>query len=136
MICVWPEPLDVYYLENYNAIPDSNGQIKFKNRPDFEVENTGCWRGYIGTWRIKDDKLFLIGITGRLNGTEINLKTLFPEAQDEVFAFWYTGLLRCPTGKLLKYVHMGYESIYEKYLLIDVKDGVVTVVKKIKDNHN
>ena len=40
--------------------------LKFKIRPfkygDYDFPHTGCWRGYQATWKVIDDKLFLIGI--------------------------------------------------------------------------
>ncbi|MCD8072188.1 MAG: hypothetical protein LUE10_03260 [Alistipes sp.] len=42
---------------------------------------------------------------------------------------WYTGIMLAPYGELVSYVHMGYASQYSNYLLIAVKDGVVTMCK-------
>ena len=29
---------------------------------NFPLINTACWRGYIGSWEIKDNKLYLISL--------------------------------------------------------------------------
>ena len=42
-----------------------------------------------------------------------------------VFAHWFTGELRCPSGALLHYVHGGYGSTYESDLFLRVQRGVV-----------
>jgi len=47
----------------------------------------------------------------------------FPEAP--MVANWYSGALIIPTGELVDYVHMGYGSTYESYIVIVVKNGVV-----------
>ena len=62
-----------------------------------------------------------------------NLETVFPGYPDRVFAHWYTGTLRVPQGKVLKYVHMGYQSTFESDMLIDVERGVVGEVR-IREN--
>jgi hypothetical protein len=58
---------------------------------------------------------------------------MFPGYPDGVFAHWYTGEMRCPQGELLKYVHGGYASSYEKDLFIDVRQGVV-VGERVVEN--
>ena len=45
--------------------------------------------------------------------------------QKEIFAGWFSGRIIIPHGKLLKYVHMGYESIYEKELYTDFENGIL-----------
>lgn len=93
---------------------------------DFQSTSTACWRGYIGYWAIENDRLYLKKISGHLkNGQRVNLDTLFPGFSDGVFAHWYSGEMRCPRGKLLKYVHGGYASQYEEDVFILIKKGVV-----------
>lgn len=94
--------------------------------PGFAMNCTALWRGYVGTWEILDGRLYLIGLKGELeDGTRINLASIFPDYPERVFAHWYSGKLRIPQGKLLQYVHMGYGSIYEDDLFIDIRKGVV-----------
>ena len=99
-------------------------------RPDFATFRcTALWRGYIGTWEILDDRLYLIGLTGELeDGSDVSMSTVFPAFPDRVFAHWYTGTLRVPEGRQLEYVHMGYSSEYERDRLIQVERGVVKTV--------
>lgn len=52
---------------------------------------------------------------------------------DRVFAHWYSGTIRVPKGKQLKYVHAGYGSIYEQDVLLDLDRGVV-VGTRLKHN--
>lgn len=107
------EPLDKYLA-------------KLKNKPIFHDMSSACWRNYVGKWDIAYDRLYLIGIDAwYVDGTEVTLGTLFPGAKDYVFAKWYTGVLNVAQGKMLHYVHMGYESVFESDLLISVKNGVV-----------
>lgn len=107
------EPLGVYF-----AFGGKN--------PGFESNCTALWRGYIGTWEITNDRLYLIELAGTLSdGTEANLNTVFAGYPERVFAHWYSGTLRIPEGKLLEYVHMGFASTYERDCIIRIEKGVV-----------
>jgi len=103
------EPLDLYL---------ANNDIKF----DSESISTACWRGYIGEWLIESRRLYLIGITD-LDDKPIALSKIFPDNPKRVFAHWVTGELRCPEGKLLNYIHMGYASIHERDLFLEFRQG-------------
>ncbi len=95
-------------------------------KPDFADTCTALWRGYVGTWEIIENRLYLIDLRGTLNdGSEATLATFFPEFPERVFAHWYTGTIRLPQGKLLKYVHMGYGSTYERDIMLSVEKGVI-----------
>lgn len=95
--------------------------------PGFESNCTALWRGYIGSWEIVEDRLYLIGISGTLEGGfDASLTTMFPDFPDRVFAHWYSGTIRIPQGKQLEYVHMGYGSTYERDVLLDLERGIVT----------
>lgn len=89
------------------------------------VFSTACWRQYVGTWEIKDNKFYLVNLEGRFKLA----------ANKPVFADWFTGTLRIPQGEMLRYVHMGYGSIFERELHIKIEKGIVTKSKTI-DNRN
>lgn len=96
------------------------------HNPEFESNCTALWRGYIGTWEIVGDRLYLISLTGTLkDGSDATLETVFPGYPERVFAHWYSGTLRIPEGKQLEYVHMGYASTYERDRLIKIEKGIV-----------
>jgi hypothetical protein len=98
---------------------------------DDEVEergfifNSACWREYIGTWEIKDKKLYLVSLKGRFK-----LLTNSP-----IFADWVTEILIVNQGEMLNYVHMGFNSTYEQELHIKIDKGMVIKSKTI-DNRN
>lgn len=95
----------------------------------FHSPHTALWRGYVGTWRIENDRLYLIKLEGTVwTGSvvcDVGLDALFPDYPDGVFAHWFTGELRCPIGAMLHYVHQGYGRTYEQDLFLRVKQGVV-----------
>lgn len=89
------------------------------------IFSTACWRGYMGTWEIIDNKFYLKDIIGRYQKT----------TDDPIFADWFTGVLRIPQGELLQGIHMGFASVYEKELHIKIDKGVVVKQAEI-DNTN
>lgn len=79
--------------------------------------STACWRGYQGTWEIRDGHLYLVDIRGRYRLRSTDSKP--------IPATWFTGALRVPRGERLQYVHMGFGSVYEEELHIEVVAGKV-----------
>jgi hypothetical protein len=95
-------------------------------KPRFVALSSALWRGYVGTWEIVADRLYLTEITGKLyGGGDASLTSVFPDATDRVFAHWYSGQLRLPQGRRLRYVHMGYSSSYERDVLLTIQSGVL-----------
>lgn len=119
-------------------------------RPDFKASSTACWRGYVATWEIENDTLYLVSGGGiiaipplvvkgsdnvlyTIEAKEVGLKDLFPLAGDRVKATWFTGVLRIPQGELLEYVHAGYGSTFEEDLLLTIEAGNL-VHTEVRDN--
>lgn len=89
------------------------------------ARSSACWRGYISKWAIDNNKLFLIWWQGYISKyQEVNLNYLFP-GEEFVFADWFTGTIRIPMGKIVSYVHGGYESIYEGNIFLEFEKGVL-----------
>ncbi len=111
------QPLDAYF-----ALGGANPGLDLKWPPNC----TALWRGYIGSWEILDQRLYLIKLMGDLSGNDgVCLATVFPDFPDRVFAHWYSGTLRIPDGAVLKYVHQSYQSTHERDFLIEVEGGMV-----------
>ena len=103
----------------------------------FESPNTANWRGYVGTWETIEvdgvERLYLVELAAHRTYLEVvGIPEIFP-GFDKVFAHWFSGELRLPQGKMLKYVHGGYASTYEYDLLIQIKQGVV-VDRSVRKN--
>lgn len=109
-------------------------------RPQFwfkpNTQSSANWRGYVATWKIIDNELYLTKIDSWLCATSIRTKNgcrrvtlqdLFGKKviDGKVSASWFTGNLRVPEGKQLKYVHSGYASIYERDIIFDVQCGKI-----------
>jgi len=89
--------------------------------------NTALWRGYIGTWELIADRLYLVNIDALSSeGKEVfPLDSLFPGFPNRVFAHWYSGTLRICKGKQVEYVHAGFGSTYEDEYFLSVEQGVI-----------
>ncbi len=110
-----------------------NSYLASRRFTNFDTQSTACWRNYYGKWAIKNNKLYLVDFEAYINGGhKVDLNYLFPNAE-EVFANWFTGDIRIPTGKLLKYVHMGYASIFEKDLILQFRNGILLSEKEINN---
>jgi hypothetical protein len=97
--------------------------------------STGCWRGYIATWEIKNDTLYLIKIEDCSDeGKTFDLTKIFSSKvkKGRVKADWYSGELRIPKGKMVEYVHMGYMSKYERELTLEIEKGVLLYAEEFK----
>lgn len=102
--------------------------------------STACWRGYKAFWELKNDSLFLQRITSCHNDCgfptkDANLSLLFDNYNgNPIFADWVKEILISPQGRLIKYVHMGYSSIYEREIHFDIKNGRLREIEEIKNN--
>jgi hypothetical protein len=98
--------------------------IKGLNSPPyFTPPSPTCWRGYYGKWELRDDELYLINFKGYLdNLDEVELNYLFPQ-KEEVFANWYTGILKISQGKLIKFNQLTQTSIYEEDVMLCFENG-------------
>jgi hypothetical protein len=119
-----------------------------ERRRSFMPTNSANWRGYHCLWEIRDNFLWLVDIEGsictaaadptaleqRCGGhhqgpcqiREARVSDFSGGADGPVFADWYTGELKVPQGKCVEYVHMGFASKYERYLMLTIVDGRLT----------
>jgi tetratricopeptide (TPR) repeat protein len=101
--------------------------------PEFNPVNTACRRSYVATWKIDNGVLYLVDIDATVDKKPFTVKDLFPHSEYPVKAIWYTGTLILPRGKLLTYVHSGYQSKYEEELQIQIKNGKVIKETMVKN---
>jgi hypothetical protein len=88
---------------------------------------TAVWRGYVATWAVRDDRLYLDGIdvNACASANPLPLEQIFGTS-GPVPATWFSGRLTVAQGKQQLYIHMGFQSRYERYLILTVEKGVVT----------
>jgi hypothetical protein len=109
-------------------------------RPEFASPHTACWRGYVGAWEIREDTLYLSDIKAWMRDEDgkaasVGFEKVFPGKSKPLKAEWFTGTLRIPKGKPIKYVHMGYQTIYEYDVFLRVEAGKV-IDRQMVDNRN
>lgn len=88
------------FLLNYTVVPlevylKSNHSIERKLSRQ-KMSTTGCDRGYIGSWKVEHDSLFLVGVTNCWDEPISMLKVFGTE---KLFAYWYSGKIEgCTSG--------------------------------------
>jgi hypothetical protein len=133
---LFANPLESFYTKRNNRPP-------FRIRPDV-MGSSSNWRGYVATWEIKDEVLYLRAIDAWICDSDeyvtdkckkADLREIFGESclKGKVRATRFSGHLRIPDGKLLHYVHMGYGSVYEREIILAVESGKV-IGKTAVDN--
>ena len=126
-----PYPLEEYFSKKGNR---TIGKIQMEGRC------SALLRGYVATWKLENDSLFLIRIQtdycGK-NKQDINIKEEF--GTDKVFAQWVNTTIILPQGKLLQYGYYGYVYIFEGEKYIAFKQGKSIDIKEatfLKKNDN
>jgi len=106
-----------------------------KSRPDFLITHE-CRRGYVATWEIVGEELFLKDITGTLNPSFLRLRfkptpctlrrLFFSSRWKPIKAKWFTGRLRIPDGKMTRFDDHDYDSRFERDIIITINQGRMT----------
>jgi hypothetical protein len=106
-----------------------------KKRPSF-YPLPHCRRGYVTHWVLKNNQLFLSAIDGNVEkqflffqpkSARYHLTMLFPRSSHRlVLASWFSGKLRIPQGKMTQFEPAGYNSRFEKEIIITVDRGTIT----------
>lgn len=109
---------------------DSDAFPRIKDRLPQGFSNTALWRNYIGSWKIKNDSLFLDSVLvekGYDNYSPIFIDDIFAanKTASGYFANWVSDTLRVVSGEIVRYVHMGWESKWENEEFIYVENGIV-----------
>jgi len=87
--------------------------------------STACWRGYIATWEIKEDILYLKEVSGKC-------KLL---SDSPIVADWFSNTVKIGLGHLLDSTSiLASGDIYAKELHIIIENGVVRHTKAVEFN--
>jgi len=115
------------------AIEPLKSYLETRSDLSFIFKSTALVRGYIGTWKIKNKKLYLVSLVGFIeNNDKVDLKYLFPN-KTEVFADWFCGDIRIPEGDLLQKINTGYASVFARDRVINFNKGLL-ISETVKDN--
>ncbi len=128
----------IYPLESYfKKYPDKNPGRLGKD-PDCFISSTGLHRGYVATFEVVNNQLFLkdiqvmtCGKEGQSHGWRSAMKEAFPD-EKTVRVNWSTGIFVLPYGKSTPDMKRGYgsPSLYENYIILEVSAGKVTKEKR------
>ena len=110
-------------MPSCSSLPHDHPAIVQLSDEEFEYQfsdtillSSACWRGYIATWEIKKNQLYLIAVKGRYQ----------MDGAEPIFADWFSGILRIPKGERLKNKALGLLSAHELELHIKINQGMVT----------
>ncbi|MCT6699970.1 hypothetical protein [Rheinheimera sp. 4Y26] len=121
----------VKYRLNTNPLEKYLTEIKWEPPKEASISSAN-WRGYVASWKIEAGNLLLTDVTiSVISKTKEHsyddlsiLNSILPNKK-EIIAYWYSGVLIIPHGKITNYVHMGYGSSYEKYIVLRINRGVI-----------
>ncbi|MEE9118206.1 MAG: hypothetical protein V3U02_06400, partial [Calditrichia bacterium] len=131
-------PLQPLYMPGYSLNIDLPDFPSYFSESGITTTSTGNWRGYIATWEIENDTLFLVGVKDIKNEKSADLKEIFGDYVNDgrIQAIWYTGDLLIGKGKRKNYIHMGFMSTYEREIIIEIENGVVNSVQEYKTKND
>ncbi len=129
-------PDKIFYNGKEYKLHSNPMEEYFKKFPDKKpksgVISSALWRGYVATFEITENNLFLKDIeimdlskTDRKSSQALWTSVLSQVVADDkkLKIDWLTGLLVLPDGEIVNYVHMGYGSTYENYILLEIDKG-------------
>lgn len=136
-----PQMEDVIYFKKnifnlhsrplYNIHSERDFKTFFEEEP---LESSSCWRGYVATWKISDNRLYLLSIKECFGEQTAKLEKIFPNlyTNNVVPATWFTGELILRKSKWVKYNGMGDITGCRKEIIIKIEKGKVVSIKRKK----
>lgn len=129
---LFSNPLESLFLKN----PELKEKFTKVYSDHNALVSTNCWRGYVAKFVIIDDSLYVIDMTIDVpskkklstNDFKIERKSIYKElfeTDKPLLCDFFSDILIIPQGNIVEYVHGGYLSEYEKYILIKINDGKV-----------
>jgi hypothetical protein len=108
---LYTTPLDSYWT-------------KRNPKPGIRVVRTSCRRGYIATWELSDNCLYIINMIFYAPGKDRGLDYVFPFNTRKIMADWFTGELQIPIGDELDSAVI-WDTVFDSDWFIKVKRGKV-----------
>lgn len=121
--------IDYYPFEDLVNYEASKNFMKYQEST--MCISSDCWRGYVATWVIENDSLFLTNMTDPCKNN-IKLELIFGKTrvkQGKVFAYWVTKSIKAPFGKFLRFDEKMWSSVFSKSFSCDITKGKVNTLK-------
>ena len=110
-----PSPFETYFLQNNIDSP-------------FKMLSTANYRGFIASWEIKGDKLYLTYIDDKKSKSNQLHKIFKNTKSNAVFANWFSGMIVAENFSYLT-EDAGFDSFFNYYIY--VKKGIVQKVDRV-----
>lgn len=104
------------------VIPGPDERAAGASLEDDILESTACWRGYQGTWEIRDGRFYLIDLRGRRR---------VRKGGGPLLADWFSGVLRVPHGETIPNGDPWFGDVHEQELRIRIERGIVVGTRVI-----
>ncbi|MCC8019804.1 MAG: hypothetical protein LIO85_08545 [Rikenellaceae bacterium] len=99
--------------------------------PQYTYLPTSLGRGYVATYEIIDDALFVIDIEVMTEKIVLRsvMNYIFPDSTKPIFVSWYSGLLIVPHGE--RDTNFFRDVRYSDYIIFKVKEGKIVSEKNL-----
>jgi hypothetical protein len=132
------------------------GLLCLYSTSSFLCRGTANWRGYTTSWEVRDDRLYLTGLSGDVckrrpeagaepsswcrvghfgecDRQQVRLTDLVRVPPGGIFAEWVNEEVRIARGPAVNYVHLGWGSRFEHEERLDVEEGLVVRREAVDD---
>lgn len=108
-------------------LPKNSPLLRLTPEEEILGDCTGCWRGYVATWEIEGDRLYLKAINGPVEGLAPAWRMVGAE---RIAATWFSGSLQVEWGPPLP--HFDLDDKYKAQF--KVFEGRVVARKPMREN--
>ena len=106
---------------------DSLHYFSLRNQVGFNEFFSWNFRGYVATWRVDGNKLYLNTLkTGSDKADFRDVLKDFKDSSGNIFASWFSGTVICGIGPVLCMSGNGWDDLNETEVELTIQSGVVT----------
>lgn len=118
---------DILFLKGHEAMMTSLPFLPVSDHRITKVSDklfqSACIRGYVATWEIKNNQLFLVDLRGNY---KLNTK-------EPIVADWFSGEIIVYQGRIITYNSDDTVVFYDLKQSINLCEGVVRAVRSLKE---
>lgn len=128
---------DTFFLYNSPLSKKSNLIERDSNFTKNRILTTANRRGYVASWELIGDEIFLTKINDITNGTlEANLQTIFrtKENKRKIKATWLNEEIVAHSKYSLQGYRIGLSDVYEEEYILKFNNGILIETKHLSNN--